>query len=179
LLGCTLSLVSRPNRGSCFRIDVPLASITAPEEPEAPLHELSGALARAFVVVIEDELAIREAMSSLLKGWGHDLVSAASASHALELLATCPMKPDLIICDYRLRNDENGIEAIEKLRSEYNEIIPAMLITGDTAPDRLQEAAASGLLLLHKPVSNSKLRAAIGNLLASAKLQSLPSADVH
>ncbi|MDW4746785.1 hypothetical protein NQ344_27020, partial [Escherichia coli] len=64
--------------------------------------------------------------------------------------------------------------AIEKLRSEYNEIIPAVLITGDTAPDRLQEAAASGLLLLHKPVSNSKLRAAIGNLLASTKSSYLP-----
>ena len=41
-----------------------------------------------------------------------------------------------------------------------------MLITGDTAPDRLAEARASGLLLLHKPVSNGKLRAAIANLIA-------------
>jgi signal transduction histidine kinase/CheY-like chemotaxis protein len=179
LLSCSLSLVSRPHRGSCFRVDVPLASNTAPEEPEIYFHERSGALARALVVVIDDELSIREAMSSLLRGWGHDLISAASTSQALELLATCPMKPDLIICDYRLRNEENGLEAIEKLRSEYNEIIPAMLVTGDTAPDRLKEAAASGLLLLHKPVSNSKLRAAISNLLASAKSQSIISADAH
>jgi hypothetical protein len=40
-----------------------------------------------------------------------------------------------------------------------------MLITGDTAPDRLQEAHESGFLLLHKPVAASKLRAAIGNLM--------------
>lgn len=174
LLGCKLAVVSQPGRGSCFRIDVPLANAAAPEELEAPLQEYSGALARALVVVIDDELAIREAMSSLLKSWGHDVVSAASVSQALQLLAACPIKPGLVISDYRLRNDENGIEAIEKLRSEYNEIIPAMLITGDTAPDRLQEAAASGLLLLHKPVSNSKLRAAISNLLASKKPQHLP-----
>jgi hypothetical protein len=44
-----------------------------------------------------------------------------------------------------------------------------MLITGDTAPDRLAEAQASGLLLLHKPVSNAKLRAAIVNLIGSAR----------
>ena len=43
-----------------------------------------------------------------------------------------------------------------------------MLVTGDTAPDRLQEAQASGLLLLHKPVSRGKLRAAIGNLMSAA-----------
>ena len=41
-----------------------------------------------------------------------------------------------------------------------------MLITGDTAPDRLREAQESGLLLLHKPVSNSRLRAAITHLMA-------------
>jgi signal transduction histidine kinase/CheY-like chemotaxis protein len=171
LLGHQLSVVSQPDRGSCFRIDIPLASAMAPEELEAPILESGGALARALVVVIDDELPIREAMSWLLKSWGHDVVSAGSVSQALQLLAACPIKPDILICDYRLRNEENGIEAIEKLRSEYNEIIPAMLITGDTAPDRLQEAAASGLPLLHKPVSKSKLRAAISNLLASTKSQ--------
>ena len=43
-----------------------------------------------------------------------------------------------------------------------------MLITGDTAPDRLKEAQESGFLLLHKPVPRGKLRAAIGNLMSAA-----------
>jgi hypothetical protein len=42
------------------------------------------------------------------------------------------------------------------------------LITGDTAADRLVEARSSGLLLLHKPVLNSRLRAAIVNLIAAS-----------
>ena len=44
-----------------------------------------------------------------------------------------------------------------------------MLVTGDTAPERLVEARRSGLLLLHKPVPNARLRAAITNLLLSEK----------
>ncbi len=44
--------------------------------------------------------------------------------------------------------------------------MPGMLITGDTAPDRLKEAQDSGLLLLHKPVSDSRLRAAIIHLMS-------------
>jgi two-component system, sensor histidine kinase len=64
-----------------------------------------------------------------------------------------------------LRDGENGIAVVERLRSEYNEDIPAVLITGDTAPDRLKGAQESGFVLLHKPVANSKLRAAIGNLM--------------
>ena len=71
-------------------------------------------------------------------------------------------------CDYRLCEHENGIAVIQRLQSEFNEDIPALLITGDTAPDRLLEAQASGFFLLHKPVANSKLRAAIGNLIHCA-----------
>ena len=57
---------------------------------------------------------------------------------------------------------------IERVRNEYNDDeIPGMLITGDTAPDRIKEAAESGLLLLHKPVPNSRLRASITHLMAN------------
>jgi two-component system, sensor histidine kinase len=94
----------------------------------------------------------------------HVLV-AGSGSEMLERIATHPDKPSLIICDYRLRDNETGSAVIERLRSEYNDEIPGMLITGDTGPARLKEAQASGYLLLHKPVPNSKLRAAITDLI--------------
>jgi hypothetical protein len=51
------------------------------------------------------------------------------------------------------------------LQSQYTEGVPAVLITGDTAPDRLREARESGLILLHKPVAEIKLRATVGNLM--------------
>ncbi len=83
------------------------------------------------------------------------------------LIASEPSRgpPDLILCDYRLRDGENGIGAIKRLQSQYAERVPAVLITGDTAADRLQEARESGLILLHKPVAEIKLRATVGNLM--------------
>ncbi len=168
LLDCRLTLCSRPGHGSCFEVAIPL-SARPPRLVESEPKELSGALVQGLIVVIDDELAIREAMSSLLTEWGYDVVTAGSGDEAMQRLATCPVRPDLVICDYRLRDGENGVAVIERLRAEYNERIPAMLISGDTAPDRLADAQASGLLLLHKPVSNSRLRAAIVNLIATAK----------
>jgi signal transduction histidine kinase len=166
LLQCRLTLRSQPGRGSCFEVSIPLAdgALEVAELPASP----SGALAKGLVVIVDDELAIRDATRTLLSGWGHDVIAVASGDEAIFCLSTCPIQPDLIICDYRLRDGENGIAVIERLRSEYNEAIPALLITGDTAPDRLAEARASGLLLLQKPVSNGKLRAAIVNLIAKA-----------
>jgi signal transduction histidine kinase/CheY-like chemotaxis protein len=171
LLGCELSLRSELGKGSCFEVAVPLSGDTQPanEPAAAAAADFTGALARGLVVVIDDELAIREAMSSLLSSWGHDVIAVGSGDEALARLSTSPVRPDLLICDYRLRDGENGIEVIDRLRCEYNDTIAAILVTGDTAPDRLAEAQASGLLLLHKPVSNGKLRAAIVNLIAEAE----------
>jgi signal transduction histidine kinase/CheY-like chemotaxis protein len=167
LLDCKLTLRSQAGRGSCFEITVPVASrVKQPTETQSEMS--SGALARGLVVVIDDESAIQRAMASLLAGWGHEIVTGGSGDEVMQRLSSRPDRPDLVICDYRLREGENGIRVIERIRAEYNQDIPAMLITGDTAPDRLAEARASGLILLHKPVPNSKLRAAIVNLIRQA-----------
>jgi DNA-binding response OmpR family regulator len=73
--------------------------------------------------------------------------------------------PDLIVSDYRLRGDENGIEVVEMPRGELNIDMPALLVTGDTAPDRLRDAHASGLPILRKPLNPARLRTLIANLL--------------
>jgi two-component system, sensor histidine kinase len=168
LLGSELELRSELGRGSCFEFTLPLAK-DAPIAAEPSPENRTGALARGLIVVVDDEQAIRQATASLLTGWGFQVVTAASGDEAVARLSAASAPPDLIICDYRLRGGENGLGAIERLRSEYNQSIAAMLITGDTAPDRLAEAEASGLLLLHKPVSKGKLRAAIVNLVGSAQ----------
>jgi CheY-like chemotaxis protein len=164
LLGCELELRSWPGFGSCFSVAVPLAARGL--EAVADGGDASaGIAARGLIVVIDDEAAILNAMAALMTGWGYNVVAAGSGAEVLAQMAEVAARPDLIICDYRLRGGETGIAAIEALRSEYNATIPAMLITGDTAPDRLAEARASGLLLLHKPVPNGKLRAAVAHLM--------------
>jgi CheY-like chemotaxis protein len=65
-----------------------------------------------------------------------------------------------------LRDEESGTDVIEALRSEYNSQIPAILVTGDTAPERIREASESGLTLLHKPVSSVRLHKAIAEAVA-------------
>ena len=151
LLGSGLTLRSRPGLGSCFAITVPLAETGRLETLKGDRDDATAA-AGGLIVVVDDEAAIRDAMTGLLVAWGYAVVAAGEGDEVLRLLASCPRRPDVLICDHRLRGGENGIALVERLRAEYNQRIPAMLVTGDTAPDRLTEAAASGLLLLHKPV---------------------------
>ena len=74
-------------------------------------------------------------------------------------------RPDLIISDYRLAAGATGIEAIARLREAFDAQIPAFLISGDTAPERLQDASRSDFQLLHKPVPPMRLRAVLNQLL--------------
>ena len=59
-----------------------------------------------------------------------------------------------------MRGEDNGIETIRNLRAIYPKL-PAILISGDTAPDRLREANEAGIKLLHKPVAAPVLEDAI------------------
>ena len=166
LLGCTLELHSQPGRGSLFRVTVPLgrredADAAEPSVPMSALAPLEGRL----VTVVDDEPTVLTAMSSLLGSWGLQVVSAESGAMVLGKLASASRAPDAVLCDYRLRSGESGIEVIRAIREEFNMEIPAALITGDTDPDRLKEARASGLPLLHKPVTPSRLRALLAQML--------------
>jgi signal transduction histidine kinase/CheY-like chemotaxis protein len=176
LLGHPLRLRSQQHRGSVFTLELPLSDAAA-ATGGVSMEEAGDSLAGGLILVVDDEHTIQLGMKSLLEGWGFRTIVAGSCEEILPLLAECPDRPALMICDYRLRAHENGIRVIERLRSEYNDDeIPGMLITGDTAPDRLREAQESGLLLLHKPVSNARLRAAISHLVARpAAHRAIPS----
>ena len=169
LLGSQITLRSSLGHGSCFSFDLPRAAAPIFVPPVDFNGVTSLAPARGLIAVVDDESAIRQAMAALLTGWGYEVVAAGSGLEIIEALAAHASAPDMVICDYRLRDEETGIRVIETLRARFGPQTPAMLITGDTAPDRLVEARASGLLLLHKPVSKGKLRAALVNLMQSAE----------
>jgi signal transduction histidine kinase/CheY-like chemotaxis protein len=166
LLDHEIRLTSVVGRGSAFSISAPMAAAgAAAVRPAAAPEPASAEGPGSLILVIDDESPIRDGMRSLLESWGHRVICAPSGSEMVAAVAACPDRPDLIICDYRLADGETGVDAIQMLRAEYNDDIAAMLTTGDTAPDRLNEARQSGFLLLHKPVANSRLRAAVTNLL--------------
>ena len=164
-LGQCLTLCSVLHRGSLFRLTLPISSAVLPTT-QLPLEFSNVRLLNLRVLVIDDDELVRAGMLYLLRGWGCVCCVAESIEAALEQASL--YTPDLVISDYRLREQCSGIEAIAALRALLGDDLPALLITGDTAPDLLQEALASGIPLLHKPVSAGELSQSLLMVLKNA-----------
>jgi CheY-like chemotaxis protein len=132
-------------------------------EASKSMQAARNASAPKLVVVIDDDLLALDAIGGLLRSWRFRVVTAASDSAALTQLVELRESPHLIISDYHLSDRTTGIEAIERLRNAFQ--IPAFLITGDAAPERIREARARGYHLLHKPVDPKTLRALLNLVL--------------
>lgn len=159
LLKLQIDVQSEPGRGTTFSLSLPRVkqgrSTPAPnvQNVSAPSSALEG----TRVLVIDDEPAVRSGMQTLLETWGCRVTACAGLEEAEQRIASQDLRINLIVADLRLRNGENGIETVRRLRARSGDV-PALMISGDTAPERLREAEASGLPFLHKPVPADTLR---------------------
>ena len=163
LLDCPIDVTSGVGVGSRFAVSPP---VTTPGElAEHPAQTTVDQAMGKSVVVIDDDALALDGMRGVLRSWGCSVVTATSEDTALAALSEGERPPDIIISDYRLGDGKTGFDAIARIRREFGTPIPAFLISGDTTPERLREARASGYYLLHKPVLPMTLRAVVSQLL--------------
>ncbi len=168
LLGHRLELRSAPGRGSVFAIELPIAEPDT-EAAQADEARALGDLRDLRVALVDGDALAREGMEGLLTSWGCKVRSAETAEALLDLLASGPWVPELLITDLRLRGPINGLELIARARAAApGRNLPAFLVSGDTGAAALERAQAAGVALLHKPVRPARLRALMHRLITPA-----------
>ncbi|OUL99281.1 hybrid sensor histidine kinase/response regulator [Variovorax sp. JS1663] len=176
LLDHPVQLHSRLGRGTRFRLLLPAAEAPA-GAPVVPVPAEIGWQRRAMpampplagqVLLVDDEVEIRQAMRELLRAWGLEVCAAANEVEALEMLS--PDRPiALLICDLRLAGGADGLALGQRLRQRFAPAAPLLLITGETAPERLQRVRASGVPVLFKPVEAGLLLRTLRELTATRR----------
>ncbi len=160
MLNIELNMESRPGLGSRFELELPqpVAHIENTNDDQEP--EVNNNFPYQHVLVVDDEAEVRIGMQTLLDSMGFSVDVADSTEQAVEMATRHP--PQLVLADLRLRGTDNGINTIKAVRSLVPNV-PALLISGDTAPNRLREAKLAGIEMLHKPVAPQVLRQSIQN----------------
>lgn len=167
LLDHPLELRSKPGSGSVVTILIPGGDAQLVKKDRRPAQPMPWDLTGLRVLVIDDDADVLAATSVLLNNWGCQVIAAVSSSDALDKISSAAEKPDVVLSDLRLPGNQNGIQALDSIRSKLGTKVPAILITGDTRPARIHLAQQSGYKVLHKPLKPAQLRTAIHQVLSS------------
>ena len=157
---------STPGNGSCFSIVVPLASPQTLDEQAHPATAASdqSKLENLDVLCIDNEADILEGMNMLLDRWGCSVMLAENQLQAVEQIRKNG-RPGLVLVDYHLSDQSNGLDVMEHLDRVLETELPAIVITADRSPELEEKVRSHNYGLLRKPIRPAALRALMTNML--------------
>ena len=120
------------------------------------------------VLVVDDDIAHRTMLNTLISGWGYDVTEADDGATAIEKVKK--QSYDLVLMDVRMVT-VSGLEALEQIKS-FNPAIPVIIMTAyssvDTAVDALKQGAHD---YLTKPLDFDKLKITIARSMEHTRLK--------
>lgn len=122
------------------------------------LQEGERALAGAYMLLVEDDASMREALGLMLERWGALVEAVAQASEALHCIEHGERLFDVVISDYRLPGHFDGLRLIGEARRLLGEPIPAVLISAELNMQELRKQAPDDVVVLPKPLDTRVLR---------------------
>jgi CheY-like chemotaxis protein len=117
------------------------------------------------VLVVEDEIALRELVCSVLSGHGYNILQAETGVKALDIWEEHKNTIDLLLTDLVMPDRLNGRELAEKLRADKPKL--KVIFTSGYSADVVGKDFVSqqGLHYLQKPYDPQKLALAVRNCL--------------
>ncbi len=161
LLDLPIELQSEVGTGTVCTVIVPRVGVAI--TPQADTIEPTDSLAGHRVLLVDDDPLVRAALAREIADWGARITVVGSAEAALWALGS--IAPDVAIVDRDLGRGNNGIELLAQLRARFGDL-PAIIVTGATDPQALDELRRSGTPWLTKPIDAAVLRGKVANLLA-------------
>jgi DNA-binding NtrC family response regulator len=133
----------------------------------------------AVVLVVDDEMGIRELLSEILEDEGHTVELAANAAQARE--ARARITPDLVLLDIWMP-DTDGVTLLKEWSTSGQLSMPVVMMSGHGTIDNAVEATKIGAsAFLEKPITLQKLLKAVDGALkkpAAVELSRVSAAGV-
>jgi len=148
---------SWPGKGSCFRIDVPVAHGSGKPLEKSETQPSSAHQKNVRVLLIDDDPAVLDSTRLFLEVCGFLVDAVTSGPDALAHLSMSSDYPDIIVADYLLPDGDTGDQVINHVRSEAGREIPAILVTGDIASTSTDHLELENCQILFKPVDPDDL----------------------
>ncbi|OAI20839.1 hybrid sensor histidine kinase/response regulator [Methylomonas lenta] len=149
----SLQLYSKLDHGSDFQLYLPIAASMPKIGTVMPLGY---GLAGSFVMLIDDDFEVLDAMTKQLTAWGCLVQSASSKAETLVALAENIRAPDILITDFFLQHQETAYDIIEVVYADCGPV-PSLILSARAIPEQDKTKLPANTRLLRKPVSAAKL----------------------
>lgn len=117
----------------------------------------------ANILIVDDEIGIRELLSEILRDEGHDILLAENAARARDIRQQ--KRPDLVLLDIWMP-DTDGITLLKEWSAGGQLTMPVIMMSGHGTIDTAVEATRIGAIdYLEKPIALQKLLEAVKNAL--------------
>jgi CheY-like chemotaxis protein len=171
-IGGQMAVDTQPQIGSVFKVQTPFPVwATDQSRDEVLTSDIQPKPLRIHVDTVAKQLGIIENDTSLMSAYVSYFVGKGYEVHPIphteaEFKTALMHIPhlDFILSDYRL-GDQDGVYFIETLREEFNEHIPACIVTADTSPQHLNMFKQLQIEVLYKPIEIHSIAEFIANRL--------------
>ncbi|MEY4062885.1 MAG: hypothetical protein RIT09_678 [Pseudomonadota bacterium] len=120
----------------------------------------------ASILVVDDEMGIRELLNEILTDEGHSVVSAQNADEARK--ARENLEPDLVLLDIWMP-DVDGVTLLKEWSNNGQLTMPVVMMSGHATIDTAVEATRIGAVnFLEKPIALQKLLKTVEQALQKA-----------
>ncbi|AME25668.1 MULTISPECIES: ATP-binding response regulator [Burkholderiaceae] len=163
-----IELKSAEGRGSRFSLEMPICGSplgdAAPRAKGDTADYLEVPLEGLYVLLVEDDSLVRASTEALLVQWGVLFDSASSFEEFEQILGSIERYPDLIITDFRLRDEKTAREVAMLGAAKLGRRCPCLVVTGEPAATIVPLACDHDVL--SKPVSPAELRRQMASLIS-------------
>lgn len=169
LLGLTISVKSTVGRGSCFSITLPRskllpvrASVVNTQNSISATDEFN----QLPILLIDNEPLMLKAMQSQLAEWGCHVIAVRNEKHLAEVLVDKEFKPKLIISDYHLDDDKNGVDLVQKTLTNNKWQAPCIICSADPSEQVREHTSGADFSFMRKPIKALALKKLMRQLLS-------------
>lgn len=180
LLGLSISVKSQLGKGTCFSIEIPRVSASEAAIVNAKTHHkgklnksleaiAESSLEKSFnnmvVLLIDNDELMLTAMTSQLSDWGFCVLTAYDQPSCQQKLANGEIIPNIIIADYHLEHDTNGVDLVRSMLRAQQWQPPVIICSADPSESVRQHTSDAEFLFLRKPVKSLALKRMMRQLL--------------
>jgi len=170
LLNVNITVKSTLGKGTCFSVTLPRSTLKlAPKEvieTNSPNKAGSGFIGLP-ILLVDNEAIMLKAIQTQLQEWGCNVLAIKDEKSLIASLANQDITPTIIISDYHLDNDENGVNLIQKILVQQAWQVPCIICSADPSEQVREHTNSAKFYFMRKPIKALALKKLMKQILRS------------